>query len=89
MTTVHKRTERNVQRKKRESKYTGEKTRRNYCTSRGKLKVDLKKKMEPAVGNLCLIQRFKMWDLFLMPLLEEGNAAGHEVHTGLRKHTCK
>lgn len=47
------------------------------------------KKMEPAVCNLCLIQRFKMWNLFLMPLLEGGNATGHEVHTALCKYTCK
>lgn len=87
---MRKRTKINMQRKKRKSKHTGEKTQRKYCTSRGKLEVDLReKKMEPAVGNLCLIQRFKMWDLFLMPLLKEGNATGHGVHTGLRKHTCK
>lgn len=48
-----------------------------------------KKKSKSAVCNLWLILRFKMRNFFLMPLLEEGNATGHEVHTGLCKYACK
>lgn len=62
------------------------KTEKKYLTSREKLEMDLRgKNLKSAFCNLCLILRLKIWNFFLMPLLEEGNATGHKVHTGLCK----